>query len=221
MQSTHTLISIAGTIRKAVLFGSPRDAFQSMHADFLFTDVRAFPALLQERQVEFVVVGGIAMRQFVESRNTEDLDLIMAMAEVRRLPERVAQSEDKYFLRCTFGQLQVDVHLTRNRLFDTVRQQHATLRPFLEQDVNCATVEGLLLLKMYALPSLYRQADFAHVSLYESDIALLLHTYRPDVGGLLRELSEPMSESDAAAVREVMQDIEQRIARFDDRVNDE
>jgi hypothetical protein len=37
-------------------------------------------------------------------------------------------------------------------------------------------VEGLILLKLYALPSLYRQGNFAKVGIYENDVAtLLLH----------------------------------------------
>jgi hypothetical protein len=41
---------------------------------------------------------------------------------------------------------------------------------------------GLLLLKLYALPSLYREGNFARVGLYENDVATLLSYFaqRPD-----------------------------------------
>lgn len=45
--------------------------------------------------------------------------------------------------------------------------------------MQIATVEGLLLLKLYALPSLYRQGSL-RVSIYENkNVAALLYTYRP------------------------------------------
>jgi hypothetical protein len=45
-------------------------------------------------------------------------------------------------------------------------------------DITTATVEGLLLLKLYALPSLYREGNFARVGL--KTIATLLYYYQPD-----------------------------------------
>jgi hypothetical protein len=75
-------------------------------------------------------------------------------------------------------------------------------------------VEGLLLLKLYALPSLYRQGNFARVGLYESDIATLIHDYRPQLEPLFDELAHHLSPTDLAAVRDVVADIQQRIQRF-------
>jgi len=57
-------------------------------------------------------------------------------------------------------------------------------------------VEGLLLLKLYALPSLSRQENFARVGLYENDIATLNHDYRPDLNPLFEELESHLSASD-------------------------
>jgi hypothetical protein len=59
-----------------------------------------------------------------------------------------------------------------------VQRRYATIKPFRERDIPCATVAGLLLLKLYALPSLYRQGSFARVGLYENDIATLMTTTR-------------------------------------------
>jgi hypothetical protein len=80
-------------------------------------------------------------------------------------------------------------------------------------------VEGLLLLKLYALPSLYRQGDFTRVGLYETDVATLIHDYRPPLEPLLAELAHHLSASDLAAVRDVVAEIRQRIERFDKGVN--
>jgi len=75
-------------------------------------------------------------------------------------------------------------------------------------------VEGLLLLKLYALPSLYRQGNFARVGICENDIATLVYSYRPQLEPLFEELAHHLSDTDLAAVREVVAEIQQRIERF-------
>ena len=107
--------------------------------------------------------------------------------------------------------------LTGNPLFDLVRREHAATRKFVEQDILCATVEGLLLLKLYALPSLYREGNFTRVGIYENDIATLMQLYRPQLDSILAKLSLHLSESDNQSVREIIGEIEQRLARFRQR----
>jgi HPt (histidine-containing phosphotransfer) domain-containing protein len=75
-------------------------------------------------------------------------------------------------------------------------------------------VEGLLLLKLYALPSLYREGNFARVGIYENDIATLLHYYQSDMPSLLSELSKYVNENDFAEIKSVVSDIQNRIKRF-------
>ena len=77
-----------------------------------------------------------------------------------------------------------------------------------------ATVEGLVLLKLYALPSLYRQGNFAKVGIYENDIATLLHYYQPDTNALLLEISKYVTEADFKEIKSIVSDIEKRIERF-------
>ena len=77
-----------------------------------------------------------------------------------------------------------------------------------------ATVEGLLLLKLYALPSLYRQGNFARVGIYENDIATLLHYYQPDTDALLSEMSKYLTETDFEEIIGVVSDIQKRLKRF-------
>jgi hypothetical protein len=78
-------------------------------------------------------------------------------------------------------------------------------------------IEQILLLKLYALPSLYRQGNFARVSIYETDIATLMHDYQPDPELLFSELTKHLSDTDLISVREIVSDIQHRIARFDSR----
>lgn len=123
-------------------------------------------------------------------------------------------SQDLDFARGHFDTLQLGILLTHNPLFEKVQRHDATTRRFVEQDIPCATVEGLILLKLTALPSLYRQGYFARVGLYENDIATLLNDYKPTLQPLFDELARHLSDTDVAAVREVVADIEQRIKRF-------
>ena len=58
-----------------------------MNPDILIETVARFFALLRERQIDYVLVGGIALLQYVEGRNTEDIDLIMTVSALEHLPE--------------------------------------------------------------------------------------------------------------------------------------
>lgn len=185
-----------------------------MHTDSLLQAVERLFTLLHERQVAYLLVGGIAMLQYVQGRNTEDIDLIMAVSDLQKLPEITITEQDENFARGTFGDLQIDFLLTSNPLFGRVQRRYATIQPFRERDIPCATVEGLLLLKLYALPSLYRQGNFARVGLYENDIATLMHGYQPDLAPLFEELACHLSASDVTSLHDIVAEIQQRIERF-------
>lgn len=184
-----------------------------MNGEPLQDQAAALFALLHARQTDYVLVGGLAMLQYVQGRNTQDIDLIMAAADLRRLPELRMESSDAYFARCRFDDLVVDILLTRNRLFDTVRKHFATVRPFAEGDIPCATVEGLLLLKLYALPSLYRQGDHVRVNLYQSDIDLLLRG-EPNMERVFAVLAKHLPDFDLLEIRRIVDDLSPRMDRF-------
>lgn len=209
-------VAIGQVVRDAAVFDPKRWALDAKQADSLPQAVAALFQLLGERRIDYVLVGGIAMLQYIEGRNTQDIDVVMALAALKQLPEIVVERQDADFARGRFGTLRIDILLTRNQLFRKVQRRFAARRRFAEQDIPCATVEGLLLLKLYALPSLYRQGQFTRVSIYETDIATLIHDYRPDTEPILSELAEHLPPSDLAAVREILREISSRIARFDD-----
>ncbi len=188
-----------------------------MNSDFLIETVARFFTLLRERQIEYVLVGGIAMLQYVEGRNTEDIDLIMTVSALEQLPELQVETRDADFARSKFSDLKVDVLLTSNPLFDHVRKDHSSVQRFVEQDIPCATVEGLILLKLYALPSLYRQGNFTRVGLYENDVATLVHVHHPAIEPLLAELALYLDNSEMTQVNQIANEIQERISRFEQR----
>jgi len=207
-------VQIAEVVRNAIIFNINNWGEAVMKTDNLFEAVERLFALLEEREVDYLLVGGIALLKYVEGRNTDDIDLIMTLDSLRNLPEIEVRSEDEDFVSGQFGNLKIDVLLTQNKLFDKVRCQHATKLQFGEREIPCATVEGLLLLKLYALPSLYRQGKFARVNLYEGDIAALLEAYETDLEPLFEELSFHLSVTDIESLHEIVREIEQRLTRF-------
>ncbi len=83
--------------------------------------------------------------------------------------------------------------------------------------IPCATVEGLILLKLYALPSLYRQGNFVRVGLYENDVATLLHGHHALIEPLFAELTLYLNEIDMTQVKQIVGEIQLRISRFEER----
>jgi hypothetical protein len=207
-------VQIGNVIRNAVAFNVKNWMGGKMNSDSLIQSVQDLFAVLEQRKIDYVLVGGIALLHYVEGRNTQDLDLLMAVSSLEKLTELKIASQDMYFVRAGYDELQIDILLTKNPLFKKVHDRYATVQRFLDRDIPIATVEGLLLLKLYALPSLYRQGNFARVGIYENDVATLLHDYQPDVAILLAELSKYMDESDSAEIKRIVTDIQNRIDRF-------
>lgn len=171
-------------------------------------------ALLKDRKVDYLLVGGIALLRYIDGRNTEDIDLLLSIESLTTLPELKVSDQNPSFARATFGELRVDLLLTANPLFNLVQQRFATVHRFHEIDVRCATVEGLILLKLYALPSLYRQGDAQRIALYETDILMLAQRYGPDMRPLLETLRPFVDAGQLQALSEIVDDIRTRISRM-------
>ncbi len=211
----HPPLAIGEIVRNGIIFDLKNWGGQTMNEDNLKATIERLFSLLSERQVDYVLVGGVALLQYVEGRNTQDIDLIMGLSSLERLPEIELTERDENFARGTFEGLQIDILLTRNPLFAFVRQQHASPAVYDESTITTATVEGLVLLKLYALPSLYRQGDFARVGIYENDVATLLHAYEPDINVLLLELESFMGATDLQEIDAIVKDLQTRFSRFE------
>lgn len=207
-------VHIGKVVRDALVFNFRNPRGKTLSDSALLDSVARLFALLEERRTEYLLVGGIALLQYVEGRNTEDIDLIMALASLDQLPEirKVGQEDD--FARGDFDGLQIDLLLTSNPLFERVRRNYATRQKFIEREIPCATPEGLVLLKLYALPSLYRQGNFTRTALYETDILTLMYRHRIDVEPLFKELEAHLSATDLASLRKIVEELRQRIERF-------
>lgn len=207
-------IDISQIVVNATVFNFKNLRSSVVNESNLLNAVEQLFTLLEQRSIKAVLVGGIALLQYVEGRNTEDIDFIIAVAALKKLPEIRIQSQDEFFAQGTLDDLKIDFLLTRNRLFQHVQQHHTVVQEFVGHTIHCATIEGLLLLKLYALPSLYRQSKFDRVALYEGDMMMLLRRYGTDTEPLFTVLAKHLPASDLVALREIVAEIQQRIRRF-------
>lgn len=211
------IIEIGEIIQNAITFNTKTwQNWQNnkMMTESLIESVQRFFDLLEQRRIKYVLAGGIALLYYVEGRNTQDLDLLMAAPSLEKLPELNIQNRDIYFVRARFGELPIDILLTRNLLFKQVYNKYSQLVKLLERKVSIVTVEGLLLLKLYALPSLYRQGNFARIGIYENDIATLIYYYKPDTKTLLDELANYVNKTDWLELQKIVREIQERTNRF-------
>lgn len=178
--------------------------------------LRALFTLLRERRIDYLLVGGVAMLRYVPGRNTEDIDLLLAVGDLERLPEIRLEDRNEWFAKGRFRGLRVDLLFTANPLFQQVKEQFSTIHRFHEVEVPCATAEGLILLKLFALPSLYRQGDIQRANLYEADLAALIFATRPEMGAFIAQLAPHVSGSDLNELQKIVAEIENRRTRFSD-----
>ena len=99
----NSISQIGSILRNAVTFNFKNPTEVIMNADSLLTQVEQLFNLLDSRKVDYVLVGGIALLTYVEGRNTQDIDLIMTLPSLTKLPEIKLESQDIYFARGKFG----------------------------------------------------------------------------------------------------------------------
>ena len=198
---------LASVIRDASL---PYLAPDMSDANLLET-TRRFIRTLESENIPHVLVGGLAVLQYVDGRNTRDIDLIIAAEDLERLPGFLLEEKNDWFATGICGPLRVDLLFTANPLFAHVREHHSEERSFLNARLRCATPQGIILLKLFALPSLYRQGNIDRAALYETDILQLLHHHPLESGTLLNTLAPHMITSDINALRNVLTDIDARL----------
>ncbi len=207
-------VHIGEVLRNAFVFNFKNAQRCEVDEVALIKTVARLFALLEERGADCVLVGGVALLQYVAGRNTEDIDLILDAASLRRVPEIQVQTEDENFARATFAEIRIDILKTVHPLFERVRKSYSTVRKFQERDIRCATVEGLLVLKLYSLPSLYRQGQLERAAVYESDVASLLYRHPTNMEPLFAELRPHLLGSDLSEVKKIVDEIRQREGRF-------
>jgi hypothetical protein len=200
---------LAAVIRDAHI-SSPQPA---MNEKTLLDATRNFIAALEQDKIPHVLVGGLALLQHIEGRNTRDIDLIIAIEDLERLPGFELKERNEWFGSGEAGPLRVDLLFTANPLFKEIEERHAEERDFLGVRLRCATPEGIVLLKLFALPSLYRQGQIDRATLYETDILMLLRHHPTNDETLLKQLAPHISPTDLNALRDVLADVRERLSK--------
>jgi hypothetical protein len=173
-----------------------------------------FLLLLQRRKIPFVVVGGIALLQYVPGRNTEDLDIILAAPRLLEIPELKVTEQNDMFAKADLKGLRIDLLFFEHPFFNRIACDFSTDRHFSVGSLRTATVEGLVLLKLFALPSLYRQFDLDRAAIYEADLVQLVSRTDCSDSFFLGLLAEFMPASDLRELGAVLLEIRQKIRRF-------
>jgi hypothetical protein len=198
-------LAIDEIIENGIAFNLRRE----MPMDDIRGEVRALFATLHAAQLDYVLVGGVAMLSYVEVRNTQDVDIIIDSKDLQSIDWQ-ATIHDRDFGTAHYHGLRVDLLLTTNPLFAYVSQQQRTEIVFDGRAVPCATREGMLLLKLYALPSLYRQGNLVRAALYEADIFGLQQGATIDEAQLLATLSNHLASHDVDELRRILQEQRER-----------
>lgn len=184
-----------------------------MSADYpaLITD---FLALLEGRGIPFVVVGGIALLQHVRGRNTEDIDLIISAPRLDDIPELIIRERTELFAHGHFSDLRVDILFAEHPVFELITKQFTEQLDYQVGRLPTASVDGLILLKLFALPSLYRQFDYDRIAIYEADVTQLLSRSSRDDTFFLDILAPHLLESDRLELARILSDIRGRLDRM-------
>jgi hypothetical protein len=201
----HDVTDPASVLREAeVPYGAD-------NPDELTAATRQLLHQLDENEIPHLLVGAMAMLQHIDGRPTRDIDLIIALDDLGKLPTFQLEESNEWFATGTFGPVRVDLLFTQNPFFAQILTNHSETKLLLDTPIRCATPQGIILLKLFALPSLYRQGNVHRAAIYETDILQLLLLQALDCQSLLTQLQPHMTTSDINALRQVLADIQQRI----------
>ncbi len=178
---THRL-AISQSIYDANAFNIQnwRDGFP-IDYDMLPELVTKFLNLLEEKQVDFAIVGGIAYLAYVQDRNTKDLDILISVKELEKIIDRVQIiDEDANFTNALFEGMRIDFLKTSNSVFEYVKNHETTEYDFEEGLYPIATVNGLILMRFDAIIDLYQKGNFNKILFYERDLQVLTLNFEID-----------------------------------------
>ncbi len=177
-------------------------------------DTEKFLDALVAADVPHLLVGGIALLQYVDTRNTQDIDFILALDDAKKIAGLEINDSNEFFAQAHFGDLQVDLLRPANPLFRHILETESTTSTFGRHSLQTVSPRGLIILKLYALPSLYRQGDITRASIYESDITALQNTHLTSPEEILPILSSHLTESDLHEVSKILDEISHKLSRF-------
>src|SRR5258708_30444761 len=112
----HAPIQISTILYEANVFRLRNWDKKLMNRDNLPHTVARLFTLLQDRRINHLLVGGIPLLQYVEGRNTKDIDLIIAEHDLTQVPEINISDQNSDFPHGTLDDFPIDLLLTNNPL---------------------------------------------------------------------------------------------------------
>ncbi len=201
-------LQIGEVIYQAMVFDAKKWWGHNMNSDTLIQAVQNLFAVLEQRHINYVLVGGIALLHYVEGRNTQDIDLLMASSSLSKLPELEVSNQDLDFARAAYGDLQIDILLTQNPLFRKVQAGYSQVEQFFDRQIPIATVEGLLLLKLMPCPPSIGREILPGWASTKTISPPCCTTITLICQALLAELSNFVNESDMAEIKTILTEIQ-------------
>lgn len=207
-------IAINKILTNGIVFDLKNWDKEIMSNDNLLKNVEDLLKVLEQQKINYLLVGSLALLTYIDGRNTQDIDLILSRQDLENFSNILIIDENNYIIKANFNQIVINILLTENKLFNQILKECVTERKFGARLIRCVTIEGLIILKLYALPSLYRQGKFDKVSIYENDILLLMLNYSLELKSILTTLKKYIIKSDLQEIEDILVDIQSRIKRF-------
>ena len=91
-------IAVGAIIRNGIVFDFKNWDTHTMNEDDVQATVARLFSLLSERGIDYVLISSMALLQCVAGRNTQDIDLIIALPALEAVPEIQLTQRDEYFL---------------------------------------------------------------------------------------------------------------------------
>ena len=113
-----------------------------------------------------------------------------------------------------FQELRVNILFAEHPLFERIAREFAAPMDYQMGQLSTATIDGLILLKLFALPSLYRQFDYDRVAIYEADVTQLLARSQREDAFFLQILAPHLLDSDRQELAGVLTGIRGRLRRM-------
>jgi hypothetical protein len=80
-------VAIGEIIKNGVVFDMKNWGNDLSNSDNLPQIVDRLFTTLAERNIDYLLVGGLALLSYIEGRNTQDIDFILAREDLEELPE--------------------------------------------------------------------------------------------------------------------------------------
>lgn len=177
--------------------------------------LKQFVSVLDAESIDYALVGGVALMVAAdESRPTDDLAFIVAPERLETVEKVSLISKDANFGRYQWEGITIDALYTNNKIFSYALKNYRCTYDFGECSIASLTAEGLFLLKLYALPSLYLQTQFDRANTYELDLIRLFRR-TPEIREeqLFNFLQKHLEFSQIKELREIVEECRQKSQR--------